>query len=249
MWKKIIKGWIRLTQFQIGAALTRHKLSRYAGWIGGDVLDVGAGDQPYRVLLPSVASYTATNTRRHYTEEEQRRLEAFTDVWIEDIDPLPFPDGGFDAVLCFQVLSVISDPARFFAECRRVLRPGGRLVLTTDFLFPRWSPEDVMRHTDVHLGRLARGAGLAVEVLESYGGVHTARYACLGRYIADYPQRLKNTRGLAGRAWCLLRLLAYLSALPLHGLSGRLIYRRERDRDDEFPYTVNHLLIARKSGP
>jgi SAM-dependent methyltransferase len=44
-------------------------------------------------------------------------------------DPLPFPDAAFDRVLSQNVLEFMPDPARLAAEARRVLRPGGRLVL------------------------------------------------------------------------------------------------------------------------
>lgn len=41
----------------------------------------------------------------------------------------PFTSAGFDAVVAIESLSHMSDPRSFFAECRRVLRPGGRLVI------------------------------------------------------------------------------------------------------------------------
>jgi SAM-dependent methyltransferase len=44
-------------------------------------------------------------------------------------DPLPFPDGAFDRVLCHNVLECLPDPEALAAEAGRVLRPGGRLVL------------------------------------------------------------------------------------------------------------------------
>lgn len=41
---------------------------------------------------------------------------------------LPFRDGSFDAVICEQVLEHMDDPQALFAECARVLRPGGTLL-------------------------------------------------------------------------------------------------------------------------
>lgn len=45
--------------------------------------------------------------------------------------PLCFPDRSFDTVLSFQVIEHVSEPNRYLDEIRRVLRPGGHLVLTT----------------------------------------------------------------------------------------------------------------------
>jgi ubiquinone/menaquinone biosynthesis C-methylase UbiE len=47
-----------------------------------------------------------------------------------DATRLPFGDGAFDAVLCANAFHHLSRPAEALAEIRRVLRPGGMLVLT-----------------------------------------------------------------------------------------------------------------------
>ena len=48
-----------------------------------------------------------------------------------DLDePLPFADGAFDAVVSLEGIEHLLSPARCLAELCRVLRPGGRLVLT-----------------------------------------------------------------------------------------------------------------------
>ena len=44
---------------------------------------------------------------------------------------LPFPDQSFDVVVMSLVLSYIDHPQDLLWECRRVLRPGGRLVLSS----------------------------------------------------------------------------------------------------------------------
>lgn len=43
-------------------------------------------------------------------------------------EALPFPDAVFDRVVCINALHRFADRARFFAEARRVLRPGGGLL-------------------------------------------------------------------------------------------------------------------------
>ena len=47
-----------------------------------------------------------------------------------DLCALPFPDGGFDVVLCQQSLQFIPDKAAALREMRRVLAGGGRLIFT-----------------------------------------------------------------------------------------------------------------------
>jgi ubiquinone/menaquinone biosynthesis C-methylase UbiE len=67
-----------------------------------------------------------------------------------DVQCLPFADGRFDVVAGSLVFCSVADPVRGLAEARRVLRPGGRLVLIehtrgsglgawlTDILHPVW---------------------------------------------------------------------------------------------------------------
>lgn len=50
---------------------------------------------------------------------------------IDPAQPLPFADDAFDTVLSFQVFEHVADTARYLSEIRRVLAPGGRLVLVT----------------------------------------------------------------------------------------------------------------------
>ena len=50
---------------------------------------------------------------------------------LEPDAPLPLPDNAFDLVLCAETLEHVRDVQLLLSEVRRVLRPGGRLALTT----------------------------------------------------------------------------------------------------------------------
>ncbi len=72
---------------------------------------------------------------------------------------LPYAsDDGLDCIVCDRVLGQVPDPARTLAEMRRVLRPGGRLLLTAD-LSPVCGPSevDLWRFTAGGLSRLLAG--------------------------------------------------------------------------------------------
>jgi arsenite methyltransferase len=62
---------------------------------------------------------------------------------VADALALPFGDGSFDAAVSTQVLEYVDDVPRALAEARRVLRPGGRLlVLDTDWDSIVWHSRD-----------------------------------------------------------------------------------------------------------
>lgn len=83
-----------------------------------------------------------------------------------DAQKLPLADGCFDAVVCSEVLEHLPHPTAALAEARRVLKPGGKLLLCVPFLFRiHGDPVDFGRYTD-HFWRvkLAEAGFDAVEV-------------------------------------------------------------------------------------
>lgn len=102
------------------------------GPLTGAVLDVGAGTgadlRHFRAAARVVAAEPDPAMRRRLTA---RLDEARVPVEVSDAgaEALPFPDAAFDAVVFTLVLCTIPHPDRALAEARRVLRPGGRLVV------------------------------------------------------------------------------------------------------------------------
>ena len=98
----------------------------------GDVLDAGSGDgAAASSLAPYCRSLTCIDTNPRMIEAARERLarHAHARAQVADLHDLPFDARAFDAVLMFHTLTYAERPARALAECARVLRPGGRLVL------------------------------------------------------------------------------------------------------------------------
>jgi len=82
------------------------------------------------------------------------------DVVADVTDLRGFADAAFDAVFLMEVLEHVIAPEQAMAEIRRVLVPGGRLVLSTPFLFEiHEAPHDYYRFTEHGLRHLLRGFG------------------------------------------------------------------------------------------
>lgn len=107
----------------------------------GDVLDLACGTAN---LLPRLGdrprSYIGTDLSREMLRAARPRLAAApipAAVAAADAGRLPFLAASFDTVVCASALHDLPDPAAALAETRRVLRPGGRLLLLD------WSRERV----------------------------------------------------------------------------------------------------------
>jgi SAM-dependent methyltransferase len=87
------------------------------------VLDVGAGSCPYRPL------FAHCRYERHDCEPLQGNGHSVIDH-VSDITAIPVGDRTFDVALCTEVLEHVPDPVAAVKELARILRPGGRLILT-----------------------------------------------------------------------------------------------------------------------
>jgi arsenite methyltransferase len=148
---------------------------------GERVLDVGVGPG---LLACDMAAAVGEGGRvagidpsASMLEMARRRCagQPWTDFRPGEAAKLPFDDGSFDAVVSTQVYEYVADIGAALAEARRVLRPGGRLlVLDTDWDSVVWNTADRARmrrvldawddhlhdpHLPATLGRRLRDAG------------------------------------------------------------------------------------------
>jgi SAM-dependent methyltransferase len=94
------------------------------------VLDLGSGE---RRLRPGILNLDVV-------------ASPSVDV-IADGHELPFPDGGFDAIILQSVIEHVLEPETLLAESCRVLKPGGQIWVEAPFLYPIHDTSDYYRWT------------------------------------------------------------------------------------------------------
>ena len=104
---------------------------------GRRVLDAGCGSGPLSAALRDRgAIVTGFDSSAKMLELARRRLGGGADLHVADLgSPLPFGDGAFDDVIACLVLHYLQDWTAPLAEVRRVLTPGGRLIVAVDHPF------------------------------------------------------------------------------------------------------------------
>jgi SAM-dependent methyltransferase len=104
---------------------------------GRRVLDAGCGAGPLAAeLRDRGAEVSGFDVSAGMVELARHRLGPAVDLRVADLaEPLPYDDAAFDDVVVSLVLHYLEDWGPSLAELRRVLRPGGRLLVSVDHPF------------------------------------------------------------------------------------------------------------------
>ncbi len=132
-----------------------------------DLLDCGCGTGPMISLLyekDATKNYTGIDiTPKMIEVGKSKKLNGVK--WIVgDCEDLPFDDNSFDVIICSNSFHHYPNPQRFFDSAKRVLRPGGRLILQ-DYTAPSiilW----FMNHTEMPLANLIGHGDVAAYSLD-----------------------------------------------------------------------------------
>ena len=122
----------------VNAYYERPAILSLAGDVKGRrILDAGCGSGPlFEALRDRGALVAGVDKSAVMLELARRRLGSDADLQVADLaSPLPFSDGAFDDVVASLVLHYLEEWGPTLAEFRRVLAPGGRLIVSVDHPF------------------------------------------------------------------------------------------------------------------
>lgn len=164
---------------------------------GALILDAGCGSQQYRKYC-SHLKYRAQDFGQYTTDISEGftsglggkdgykygNLDYIGDIW--DISEVPEK---FDAILCTEVFEHIPFPTETIREFSRLLKPGGRLILTV--------PSNCLRHmdpyffysgfSDRYLSKFLTEANFSIDLLEPVGDYYSWVAAEIGRTMKTHP--------------------------------------------------------------
>lgn len=97
---------------------------------GSKVLDAGAGASKYRPLFAHCDYKT-----QDFCKYEGPLVKYLQPIdYVCEITNIPLPDQSLDAIICTEVFEHVVDPMAVLTEFQRLLKPGGKLWLTSPFL-------------------------------------------------------------------------------------------------------------------
>lgn len=166
---------------QLLKAQIESELNALPDQAGYKVLDVGCGGQPFRNLFES-------KSHDYVSADAQNPLGIVDHVMEIDKD---IPDGlassgPFDFILCTEVLEHIADWEKAFSNFSKLLKPGGRILITCPFFYIlHEQPYDFWRATPYLLKHYAQRHGLQEVRVEMLGNTWDVLGTVLGASYND----------------------------------------------------------------
>ena len=253
-WRDGVKAFVTMVYFRLVDDLYEkryghtalHSLSRthrFNRWIadavrthvGQRVLEIGGGLGTITLHLVPRDRYAVTEVDELHLEYLENRFRGYPHVEVLRVDLQEEGDfdsleGGFDTVVCVNVLEHVADPRRGLANIHRALEPGGAAIL----LVPRgrflMGPLDrALGHRRRYSKKLLREsceeAGLEVERLFDFNRISCLPWLVSGRILRRRRFGLVQLKLFDSLVW-LWRILDRI--LPLPGLSLVAVARRPK---------------------
>ena len=110
------------------------------------VLECACGTGMFSVkIAPCVNALTATDFADGMLKRAKKKCSKFSNVLIEsgDITALKYEDNSFDKAVAANVIHLLDDPKKAIDELKRVVKPGGTIVIPTYINFKRSVAADV----------------------------------------------------------------------------------------------------------
>lgn len=111
--------------------------------LNGVLLDFGCGSKPYEKLFINVKNYIGVDLKIEGREENHQYVDKFYDG-----KTIPYEDDTFDSLLSTEVLEHVFNIEEVLKEMNRVLKKGGKALITTPFMWEEHEmPYDFARYT------------------------------------------------------------------------------------------------------
>jgi len=178
--------------------LTRKKLNIFIKEFASNekILDIGAGSGYGKKFFPNRISLDIDPNKN-------------PDI-VSDIHNMSIDDDSFDTILCTEVLEHLKDPKQAITEMKRVLKPGGKLILTTRFVFPVHTYQyDYYRFTEFGLRELFKDWKIE-KFVEEAGSLETIAIL-LQRII--FQTKFKGNKLIKGVLSALIYFFLFLQKL------------------------------------
>ena len=162
------KAWIK-TRLRIGYTPARECVDKFLfrnkHFLIGDVLDVGGT----KIIKSGLFDLNKLVNHQKINIKYLNIDSSTNPDFLSSAEEIPVSDNLFDAIIFSETLEHLENPTKVLREIFRVLKPGGKLIMTTPFMFHlHGAPNDFQRWTKYKISRelVNIGFGESLSVVE-----------------------------------------------------------------------------------
>ncbi len=144
----------------------------------GSLIDIGCGERPFYDLLKGrISNYVGVD------HQETPHDINCADI-ISSAYNIPVDNESFDTILISQVIEHLEEPNEAFNEMYRIIRKGGKVILSWPFLYPMHEePRDFYRYTPYTIEYIANKTGFKVIQIAPVSGFFITFFSFLSIFI------------------------------------------------------------------
>lgn len=132
-------------------------VSQFSSHLHGRLLDFGCGSKPYKTLF-NVSEYVGTDIQVSGHDHRNEEIDVYYDG-----KTLPFENESFDSIFSSEVFEHVFNLPQVLDELHRVLKPGGKMLLTVPFVWDEHEiPYDFARYTSFGLKHILQEKGFVL---------------------------------------------------------------------------------------
>jgi SAM-dependent methyltransferase len=222
--------------------------------VNRDVLEVACGTGPGLGYLAGLAkTVTAGDYSQDIVDIARRHYGNRFEINQFDAQQMPFAGATFDAIIIFEAIYYIPSAERFLREVRRILRPGGVLLIVTankDLYDFNPSPHSYKYYGVVELAHLLHSQGLSAEF---FGGTRVDQASLVQRTLRPI-KKIVVSLGLMPRTMAGKRLLKRLvfgamEKMPAEISESLRPYEPPCKIQDDKPDTIHKVIYCAATMP
>jgi SAM-dependent methyltransferase len=209
-----------------------NKIKEHSLMLQGHLLDFGCGAMPYKSLFDHVLSYTGVDLENEGHSHKNESIDFFYDG-----KSLPFDNNTYDSIFCSEVFEHVFNLDEVLPELNRVLKQGGKILITCPFAWPEHEkPYDYARYTVYALHSELKKHNFDILITDKNGNFFLTVFQLYVTFLNDVL--------LPKLTIPILVQIAKKTVIPLMNIIGLLFSKIMPGNKDLY---LNNVILAKKN--